>query len=69
MFHNSLRFTGDYCRDTVDYWRNTGSYAKWLVASLVPRPPRPAFVACSTKSGEGLDGFITWCVPRWRHVL
>ena len=23
-------------------------------ASLVPRPPRPAFVACSTKSGEGL---------------
>ena len=27
--------------------------------SLVPRPPRPAFVACSTKSGEGLDGFIT----------
>jgi len=26
---------------------------------LIPRPPHPAFVACSTKSGEGLDGFIT----------
>ena len=21
------------------------------------------FVACSMKSGEGLEGFITWCVP------
>jgi len=24
----------------------------WDFPSVVPRPPRPAFVACSTKSGE-----------------
>ena len=29
------------------------------LTSLVPRPPHPAFVACSTKSG-----FITCCMPR-----
>jgi len=32
-------------------------YQKWTETSLVPRPPRPAFVACSTKSGgEGPGG-------------
>jgi len=33
----------------------------WIVAkevSLVPRPPCPAFVTCSTKSGGGRPGRI-----------
>ena len=34
------------------------------MGSLVPRPPHPAFVTCSMKSGEGLEGFIMWYVPR-----
>ena len=32
----------------VVFWRCLGMY---FSPSLVPRPPRPAFVACSTKSG------------------
>jgi len=40
------------------------TYVSEATCSLVPRPPCPAFVACSTKSGgESLEGLITWCVP------
>jgi len=39
------------------------------ISSLVPRPPRPAFVACSTKSGEKawMDLSCDACCC-WRHV-
>jgi len=40
-----------------------------VIATLIPRPPRPAFVTCSTKSGEkawtDLSRDVCCC---WRHV-
>ena len=38
------------------WWR---SFNVNVVHRVVPRPPRPAFVACIRKPGEGLDGLIT----------
>jgi len=40
---------------------------RWGEASLVPRPPRPAFVACSTKSEVWMDLSRDVC-RGWCHV-
>jgi len=53
--HFQARF---FLRPFLVGWVWGPDYAK-PTPRLVPRPPCPAFVACSRRSGEGLDGFIT----------
>ena len=65
VLHPLQWYSGKPLRGTrTRFERNCTRKVRNALASFPARPPRPAFVACSMKSGgEGLDGFITWCVP------